>query len=97
MAPLTPTRMEITMPDLAPPPPTPSNAPESDGTPHASDLPEYLPVAPVVDVPLMVEVAPAPADMPPGVYSGRWPNLVLTATVDENGVMVPVPEATVTP
>ena len=84
------------MPDLQPTV-LAGNAPESDGTPHASDLPEYVPVAPVVDVPLMVEVAPAAADMPPGVYSGVWPNLVLTATVDENGVMQPVPEATATP
>jgi hypothetical protein len=85
--------MEIPMNDL-PPTVLAGNAPESDGTPHASDPPDYLPIAPVVDVPLMVEVAPAPEDMPPGVYSGVWPNLVLTAYVDENGVMVKVPEAT---
>jgi hypothetical protein len=59
--------------------------------------PVVVDAAPVVDVPLMPEVAPAPAEMAPVVYSGVWPNLVLTATVDENGVMQQVPEATVTP
>jgi hypothetical protein len=44
----------------------------------------------VVDVPL--EVAPEP--LAPGVYSGVWPNLVMTAYVDENGVTVKVPEVT---
>jgi hypothetical protein len=37
------------------------NAPESDGTPHTSDLPDYLPVAPVVDPTL----APNPNLEPP--------------------------------
>jgi hypothetical protein len=74
--------------------------PEAGNSPQGIlEPPEQVPDAvPALDVPsvgdVAPEVAPAPAEMAPGVYSGVWPNLVLTATVDENGVMVPVPEAT---
>ena len=80
------------MPKKAPKPDA-GNAPEGIlEPPEPVVTPDPTPEPVVVAVPS--EVAPAPEDMPPGVYSGVWPNLVLTATVDENGVMVKVPEVT---
>jgi hypothetical protein len=75
-----------------PPTPEAGNAPEGILEPPEPEHPLH-PDHPV-DAPVPV-VAPEP--LAPGVYSGVWPNLVLTATVDDNGVMVPVPEATATP
>jgi hypothetical protein len=79
------------MPKKAPHPEA-GNSPQGLLEPPEPVVVDALEVLPAVDVPL--EVPLAAAQMPPGVYSGVWPNLVLTATVDENGVMVPVPEAT---
>jgi hypothetical protein len=73
--------------------------PKKAPKPDAGNAPEGIlePPEPVVTpdpTPEPVEVPLEASQMPPGVYSGVWPNLVLTATVDDNGVMVPVPEAT---
>ena len=78
------------MPKKAPTPDT-GNAPQGILEPPEPVVVDVAPL-PIVDVPLAPEVAPEPVRAP-GVYSGVWPNLVLTATVDENGDMVQVPEA----
>lgn len=41
-----------------------------------------------------VEQTPKPA-LAPGIYSGVWPDLVMTAYVDENGANVKVPKVKV--
>jgi len=64
----------------------PGYLPEDPRHPDHPDHPDHPSNAPVV--------TPEPEPMAPGVYTGVYPNLTLTAYADENGDIVQVPEVT---